>query len=68
MRVRSDAPKILTAIKGQLEIHKTAKVTFVGLGVGGAQAQLMLVYTSLQIPSIRDRLKAVTYGSPQVRS
>lgn len=36
MRVCSDAPKILTAIKGQLEIHKTAKVTFVGLGVGGA--------------------------------
>jgi putative lipase involved disintegration of autophagic bodies len=63
----SDAPQILTAIKGQLEIHKTAKLTLTGLGVGGAQAQLLLVYTSLQIPSVKARLKAVTYGSPQVR-
>jgi len=27
----------------------------------------MLVYTSLQIPSIKAKLKAITYGSPQVR-
>lgn len=67
MRVHSDAPQILTAIKGQLEIHKTANITFTGLGVGGAEAQLSLVSTSLQLPDVKSRLKPITYGSPQVR-
>jgi hypothetical protein len=49
-----------------LQLHKTAKLIFTGLGVGGAQAQLLLVYASLQLPDLKAKLKAVTYGSPQV--
>jgi hypothetical protein len=46
-----------------------AGVTLTGLGTGGALAQLGLLHLTLKFPKdLKLKLKAITYGVPQVRT